>query len=111
MLGGIMALRQGKLPRKDIFANMLVGASPLRHRDVARGIGKMMTKDDYGFGDAIFDVGMNRMGRHLTQKVGRSLYGRGMDPRFIPTATSEIVKRMMMVPTNLRPKESGPTGP
>jgi hypothetical protein len=106
-LGGIMALRQGA-PKKNIFANMLVGASPFRHRDVAKGIGKMITNDDYGFGQAAFDVGMSRMGRHLTQKVGRSLYGRGMDPRFIPTATSEIVKRMMMVPTNLRPKESGP---
>ena len=106
-IGGIMALRQGA-PKKNIFANMLVGASPFRHRDVAKGIGKMITQDDYGFGQAAFDVGMSRMGRHLTQQVGRSLYGRGVDPRFIPTATSQIVKRMMMVPANLRPPKSGP---
>ena len=110
MLGGIMALRQGRLPKKDVFANMLVGASPYRHRDVARGISNMMTKDNYGFGQAVFDVGMSKAGRRLTQQIGRSLYQRGMDPRLIPTTTSEIVKRMMTVPANLRPKESGPTG-
>ena len=53
-LGGIMALRQGA-PKKNIFANMLVGASPFRHRDVAKGIGKMITNDDYGFGQAAFE--------------------------------------------------------
>ena len=44
-LGGIMALRQGNLPKRDIFANMLGRNAPRGYRDVAGGIAGLVKSE------------------------------------------------------------------
>ena len=101
-LGGIMALRQGNLPRRDVLANMLVRSAPRGYRDVAGGIaGLVKTKPD-SYRQIASNLGRSRVGKYIGGQIARRMWQEGADPRWIqavvPTMTKTITERIIPEP-------------
>ena len=101
-LGGIMALRQGNLPKRDIFANMLVRNAPRGYRDVAGGIAGLVKSEPDSYRQIASNLGRSRVGKYIGGQIARRMWQEGADPRWIqavvPTMTKTITERIIPEP-------------
>ncbi len=101
-IGGIMALRQGNLPKRDIFANMLVRNAPRDYRDVAGGIAGLVKSEPDSYRQIASNLGRSRVGKYIGGQIARRMWQEGADPRWIqavvPTMTKTITERIIPEP-------------